>query len=64
MSARTWSPLTLAMCEAAVSPAISAAIVEGEKPDCSSQRSTPSDGPWATRKSAAGMTCFVYSVES
>ena len=41
---------------AATRPAISAAIVEGEKPLCSSQRSDPKDGPCAIRKFAAGLT--------
>lgn len=50
----------LAICPAATSPAISAAMVEGEKPVCSSHRSTPSDGPWATRNSAAGFTWSSY----
>ena len=43
------------MSAAAIRPAISAAMVEGEKPRCSSHRSEPNDGPWATRKSAAGL---------
>ncbi len=49
------SPCCLAIALAAVRPAISAAIVETEYPDCSSQRSTPKDGPCAIRKSAAGL---------
>ena len=63
-SARAVSPCCCAMADAAVSPAISAAIVDGEKPDCSSHRSTPNDGPLATRKSAAGRMWPVYSVVS
>ena len=42
-----------AMTPAATRPAISAAIVDGEKPLCSSQRSLPNDGPCDTTKSAA-----------
>ena len=40
---------------AAIRPAISAAIVDGEKPLCSSQRSGPKDGPWLMTKFAAGL---------
>ena len=47
------------MADAAVSPAISAAMVEGENPDCSSHRSLPNDGPCATTKFAAGTMCWV-----
>ena len=36
---------------AATSPAISAAMVDGENPLCSSQRSGPNDGPWLIRSS-------------
>jgi hypothetical protein len=39
-------------------PAISAAIVDGENPLCSSHRSTPNAGPCATTKSAAARTWF------
>jgi hypothetical protein len=46
-----------AMLAAASSPAISAEIVDGEKPLCSSQRSGPKAGPWAITKSAAGLMC-------
>src|SRR5690348_187707 len=49
------SPFLSAISAAAISPAISADIVDGEKPDCSSQRSLPNDGPWAMTKSAAGL---------
>src|SRR4029450_5237302 len=45
------SPLTSAIRPAATRPAISAAIVDGEKPPCSSHRSEPNDGPRATTKS-------------
>src|SRR5262249_35924028 len=38
----------------AVSPAISAAMVDGEYPDCSSHRSAPQGGPRPAGKSAAG----------
>src|SRR4051812_50093182 len=48
------SPLILAIRAAASRPAISAEIVEGEKPLCSSQRSGPNDGPWLATKFAAG----------
>ena len=58
--AEAGSPLALAICPAATRPAISAAIVEGEKPVCSSHRSAPSDGPCATRNSAAGFTWPTY----
>ena len=58
------SPCCPAITAAAVSPAISAAIVDGEKPDCSSHRSEPSDGPLATRKSAAGRMCCRHSAVS
>ena len=40
-AAEDMSPLTRARSAAAARPAISAAIVEGEKPPCSSQRSDP-----------------------
>src|SRR5512139_3417781 len=49
------SPLALARSAAAARPAISAAIVDGEKPPCSSQRSDPNEGPCAIRKFAAGL---------
>ena len=49
------SPCTLAIAAAATRPATSSAIVDGENPVCSSQRSTPSAGPFAARKSAAGL---------
>lgn len=52
------------MAAAATSPATSSAMVDGENPVCSSQRSTPSAGPFATRKSAAGRMCPVYSAAS
>ena len=45
--AESWSPFLSAMIAAAMRPAISAEIVEGEKPLCSSQRSGPNDGPVA-----------------
>src|SRR6266540_1266255 len=54
--AEAWSPLLAAMSAAAISPAISAAIVDGEKPSCSSQRSDPKLGPWLMAKSAARLT--------
>jgi hypothetical protein len=38
-----------AIVAAATSPAISAAIVDGEYPLCSSQRSGPNDGPCAIK---------------
>jgi hypothetical protein len=41
------------MSAAATRPAISAAMVDGEKPPCSSQRSEPKLGPWLMAKSAA-----------
>src|ERR1700692_2531956 len=62
--ARAVSAWREAMAEAAVSPAISAAIVDGENPACSSQRSTPEDGPLATRKSAAGRMWLCHNVVS
>ncbi len=47
---QTWalavSWLVSAMSAAEISPAISAAMVEGEYPPCSSQRSGPKLGPW------------------
>ena len=49
------SPLRLAILAAASRPAISAEIVEGEKPLCSSQRSGPNDGPRVATKFAAGL---------
>ena len=49
------SPLRSAIVAAASRPAISAAIVDGEKPLCSSQRSGPNDGPWLMTKFAAGL---------
>ena len=55
-AAEAASPFTRARSAAATSPAISAAIVEGEKPPCSSQRSDPKAGPCAIRKFAAGLT--------
>ena len=51
------SPLRSAILAAASSPAISAAIVDGEKPLCSSQRSGPNAGPWVATKFAAGLMC-------
>src|SRR5690242_9700044 len=53
-AAEAASPLTSAMSAAEISPAISAAMVEGEYPPCSSHRSGPKLGPWATTKYAAG----------
>ena len=58
------SPLTRARSAAAARPAISAAIVEGEKPPCSSQRSDPNAGPREIRKFAAGLMWFAYSAAS
>ena len=55
------SPFARASSAAATSPAISAAIVDGEKPLCSSQRSTPNAGPRAATKFAAGLMWFWYS---
>ncbi len=52
--AESWSPFLSAMIAAAMSPAISAEIVDGEKPLCSSQRSGPNEGPWLATKLAAG----------
>src|SRR3954454_8212804 len=52
--AESGSPLRSAIVAAATSPAISAASVDGEKPPCSSQRSTPDEGPWLATKFAAG----------
>src|ERR1700682_4815541 len=52
--ADTWSPLMSAMLAAEMSPAISAAIVDGEYPPCSSQRSGPKLGPCEATKYAAG----------
>ena len=49
------SPLMSAIFAAAIRPATSAAIVDGEKPPCSSQRSGPNDGPWLITKFAAGL---------
>ena len=57
-AAEAWSPLRSAIFAAAISPAISAEIVEGEKPLCSSQRSGPNDGPWLATKFAAGLMWF------
>jgi hypothetical protein len=57
MAADASSPFEVAIDAAAVSPAISAAMVLGEKPPSSSQRSCGVDGPWPTRKSAAVFTC-------
>ena len=54
-AAETRSPLRSAMRAAAMRPAISAAIVEGEKPLCSSQRSVPNAGPRLITKLAAGL---------
>ncbi len=51
------SPLRSAMSAAAIRPAISAAMVDGEKPPCSSQRSEPKLGPWLMAKSAARLMC-------
>ena len=45
------------MSAAATRPAISAAMVDGEKPPCSSQRSDPKLGPWLMAKSAARLMC-------
>ena len=42
------------MIAAAMRPAISAEMVDGEKPLCSSQRSGPNEGPWLATKLAAG----------
>src|SRR5690348_10742578 len=53
--ADAWSPLRSAIVAAAINPAISAEIVDGEKPPCSSQRSGPNDGPWLATKFAAGL---------
>jgi len=36
-------------------------MVDGEYPDCSSHRSTPNEGPWETRKSAAGLMWLRHS---
>src|ERR1041384_8379715 len=58
------SPCAVAIEAAATRPAISAAIVDGEKPDCSSHRSTPNDGPCATTKSAAGLMWSFHSAAS
>src|SRR4249920_1135555 len=58
------SPLTSAMSAPASNPAISAAIVDGENPDCSSQRSGPNDGPRVATKLAAGLMCCSYNVGS
>ena len=55
IAAETPSPLRSAMRAAASRPAISAAIVEGEKPLCSSQRSGPNAGPRLITKLAAGL---------
>src|SRR6266498_3448586 len=49
--AEAGSPLLVAMSAAAIRPAISAAIVDGEKPPCSSQRSEPKLGPWLMARS-------------
>ena len=51
------SPLRSAIFAAASRPAISEAIVDGEKPLCSSQRSGPDAGPWLATKLAAGLMC-------
>src|SRR6476620_9642321 len=58
------SPLTSARSAPASNTAISAAMVEGEKPDCSSHRSEPNDGPRARMKLAAGLMCCSNSVGS
>ena len=60
-AAEAVSPFACASSAAAARPAISAAIVDGEKPLCSSQRSTPNAGPRAIRKFAAGLMWFAYS---
>ena len=62
--AAAWSPFTSAIRPAATSPAISAAMVDGEWPPCSSHRSDPKDGPWETTKSAAFLTWSVHSARS
>ena len=49
------SPFARASSAAATRPAISEAIVDGEKPLCSSQRSTPNAGPREATKFAAGL---------
>jgi hypothetical protein len=54
-AAESWSPLSSAIFAAATRPAISALIVEGEKPSCSSHRSGPEFGPWVATKFAAGL---------
>jgi hypothetical protein len=54
-AAEAASPLRSAIRAAATRPATSAAIVEGEKPLCSSQRSVPKEGPWLITKLAAGL---------
>ena len=46
------------MAPAAESPAISAAMVDGDQPLCSSQRSGPKAGPRETTKSAARRMWF------
>jgi len=58
------SPCTRAIAAAATRPATSSAMVDGENPVCSSHRSTPSAGPFAARKSAAGRMWLVYSAAS
>src|SRR5512132_172563 len=55
--ADAWSAFLSAMIVAAIRPAISAEIVDGEKPLCSSQRSGPNDGPRLATKFAAGAMC-------
>ena len=55
--AESSSPFLSAMIAAAIRPAISAEIVDGEKPLCSSQRSGPNAGPWLATKLAAGAMC-------
>src|SRR5262245_40908951 len=60
MAADTLSPFTRAISAAATRPAISAAMVDGEKPPCSSHRSEPNDGPCEMRKLAAGLMWSRY----
>ena len=57
--AESSSPFRRAMSAAATNPAISAAIVPGDQPSWFSQRSWGLSGPFATTKSAAGLTCSV-----
>src|SRR5713226_5477568 len=56
--------LASASSAAEISPAISAAIVEGEYPPCSSHRSGPKLGPWLITKLAPGLMCCWYRVAS